>query len=218
MLGSSQACLARILKPKCEGCCVRMGYGRSTKHASQYSEDDLFDVIEFLYDCVSKPIDGYYHSYNGCGWHYSEFNRVEGQERLRGEINEILRDYSDGFELSSSGEILIKGDVGLDTLFQADLVSSDQENVNARIEAATAKFRRHRSTLEDRRDAVRDLADVLEYLRPKLRQVIDKKDEGDLFNLANNFGIRHHSDDQKTDYDRAIWYSWMFYYYLARRV
>ncbi len=29
-----------------------------------YSEDDLFDIIEFLYDHVSKPIDGYLHSYN----------------------------------------------------------------------------------------------------------------------------------------------------------
>ena len=181
----------------------------------QYSEDDLFDIIEFLYDCVSKPIKGYYHDFNNCGMHYSEFNRGDGQERLRSEVNEILQDYSDGFELSPNGEILMKGDAGLDTLFQAALVSSDQENVNARVEAATAKFRRHRSTLEDRYDAVRDLVGVLEYLRPKLRQVIDKKDDGDLFNLANSFGIRHHRDDQKTDYDRAIWYSWMFYYYLA---
>src|SRR5687767_6579644 len=27
----------------------------------QYSEEDLFDVIELLFDCISKPIDGYYH-------------------------------------------------------------------------------------------------------------------------------------------------------------
>jgi hypothetical protein len=30
---------------------------------SGYSEDDLFDVIEFLFDYISKPVDGYYHSF-----------------------------------------------------------------------------------------------------------------------------------------------------------
>lgn len=40
-----------------------------------YSEDDLFDVIEFLYDLISKPVDGYFHSYNGCGHHY-QGNRI----------------------------------------------------------------------------------------------------------------------------------------------
>ena len=45
--------------------------------------------------------------------------------------------------------------------------------------------------------------------------MLTSKDESDLFNLANNFGIRHHKPDQKTDYDKPIWYSWMFYYYLS---
>jgi hypothetical protein len=29
--------------------------------------------------------------------------------------------------------------------------------------------------------------------------VITNKEDGDLFNIANNFGIRHHRIDQKTD-------------------
>src|SRR4030067_2720098 len=34
-------------------------------HYQNYAEDDLFDMIEFLYDQISKPIDtgGDYHSY-----------------------------------------------------------------------------------------------------------------------------------------------------------
>jgi hypothetical protein len=59
------------------------------------------------------------------------------------------------------------------------------------------------------------LADVLEYLRPKIKRVISSKDEGDLFNIANNFGIRHHNDKQKTDYEQSVWLSWMFHFYLA---
>ena len=62
---------------------------------------------------------------------------------------------------------------------------------------------------------MRDLADVLEFLRPQAKLVLASKDESDLFELANSFGIRHHNQRQKTGYDSAIWHSWMFYYYLA---
>ena len=56
---------------------------------------------------------------------------------------------------------------------------------------------------------------MLEYLRPKMKTLLTKSDENDLFNIANNFGIRHHNAKQKTSYDTAIWLSWMFYFYLA---
>jgi len=48
-----------------------------------------------------------------------------------------------------------------------------------------------------------------------LKKVFNVSDENDLFNLANNFGIRHHKETQKTQYDKPIWLSWLFYYYLA---
>lgn len=100
-------------------------------------------------------------------------------------------------------------------LLQVDIPSSDSENITKKIDLVVLKFRRHKSTLDDRRDALRELADVLEYLRPDIKKVLASKDESDLFNIANNFGIRHHNVDQKVDYDKAIWYSWIFYYYLA---
>ena len=56
---------------------------------------------------------------------------------------------------------------------------------------------------------------MLEYLRPKVKSLLTSADEKDLFNLANNFGIRHHNDQQKTAYDASLWLSWMFYFYLA---
>jgi len=182
-----------------------------------YSEDDLFDVIEFLFDWISKPVphDGDYHSWGQCGWHYSEFDQHTGRKEFRQEINEMLQDYDSGYELSSEGEILTLPQQGLDHLLQADLPAYDQTNVEGRIEAAIHKFRSRHSSLDDRRDAVRDLADVLEFLRPQLKQVLTRKDESDLFNIANSFGIRHHNERQKTAYDQAIWYSWIFYYYLA---
>lgn len=180
-----------------------------------YSEDDIFDVIEFLYDYISKPIDGWEHTWNRCGWHYTKFDQNEGRQRFQAEINGILRDYQSGYELVSTGEILSLPEKGLETLLGAPVPSHDTENIESHIENAVQKFRRHRSSESDRRDAIRDLADVLEFLRPQVKSVLTRADESDLFNLANNFGIRHHNEEQKNQYDKPIWYSWMFYYYLA---
>jgi len=185
------------------------------KNLPNYTEDDFFDVIEFLHDHCSKGLNGHYHNWNNCGYHYEEFNDIEGQKHFRELLNPILREYKDGFEISDSGEILILSDNGLSNLFEADIPTNDKDNISNKINLAILKFRRHKSTLEDRREAIRELADVLEFLRPSIKQHLNKKDENDIFNIANNFGIRHHNKDQQTEYDKAIWYSWIFYYYLA---
>lgn len=178
------------------------------------SEDELFDLVEFLHDHVSKPTDGYHHTYAQCGWHYHTFDARAGQAEYRERVNLLLESYKGGFEISTEGEVHELPQLGTAPLLAANLPSSDA-NVTARVESAIAKFRRYRSTAAERRDAIRDLADVLEYLRPQLKLVLAKQDEADLFNIANNFAIRHHTPQQKSDYDASIWLSWMFYFYLA---
>ncbi len=128
-------------------------------------------------------------------------------------MNEQLRDYGQGYELSDQGEIRPLPPPGMAQLFEAQ-VPTDDEN-KKRVEAAIHKFRGRDSSIDDRRHAVRDLADVLEFLRPKVKSILTKKDERDLFELANRFGIRHNNERQLIQYDPAIWLSWMFYYYLA---
>lgn len=182
---------------------------------SSYGEDDLFDVVEFLHDHVSKPTGGRLHQFAGCGWHYDTFDRQTGRSEFRSEINRLLCDYGRGYELSKDGEIHELPPEGLGDLLEEELPEYDSENVESRVKAAIRRFRDRHSSLDDRREAVRELADVLEFLRPNLEGVITSKDEGDLFNLANNFGIRHHKLAQKTDYDKPVWYTWMFNYYLA---
>jgi len=185
------------------------------KNIETYVEDDLFDMLEFLFDHCSKPIDGYFHNYMNCGYHYEEFNDRDGQLHFRSQINPILKDYKNGFEISIDGEILQLADSGLSYLFDADVPSNDTDNIEVKIEKAIVKFRKYRSTLDDRQEAIRELVDVLEYLRPKAKEFLDSKDESDLFNIANNFGIRHHNENQKAKYDKSIWHSWMFYHYLS---
>lgn len=180
-----------------------------------YSEEDIFDMIEFLFDHVSKPIDGYIHTFNDCGWHFKKFEKLSGQQEFRDEINEILRKYEDGFYLSELGYITHLGNEPIRNLCEAKLPGNDPENIDARVKAATEKFRRYQSSTDDRRDAVRDLFDVLEFLRPKLKHALKADDERDLFNIANNFGVRHHNQNQKNGYDKSIWLSWMFHFNLA---
>ena len=92
-----------------------------------------------------------------------------------------------------SGAILTLAGEGLNDLVATHLPQYDPDNVDSRVQAATRKFRRYSASADDRRDAIRDLADVLEFLRPKLADVLTRKDESDLFHLANKFGIRHHN-------------------------
>ncbi len=180
-----------------------------------YSEDDFFDILEFLHDHCASPVEREYHDWNQCGWHVSKSDDVKGALEFRDAINPILRTYKNGFEISSDGQILSLPDMGLESLLQAEIPTSAVENVRGRIEAAILKFRRAKSSEDDRRDALRDLADVLEYLRPQVKSLLTRPDEIDLFNIANNFGIRHHNPKQKTDYDKAAYHSWIFYSYLS---
>lgn len=141
-------------------------------------------------------------------------NQAEGQAEFRSKMTELLNSYGPGYELSPTGEILELASPGVEPLLTTELPIRDS-NIQGCVASAIAKFRRYRSSVEERRDAVRDLADVLEYLRPQLKLVLDRQDESDLFNIANNFGIRHHNPQQKINYDQSILLSWIFYFYLA---
>jgi hypothetical protein len=182
-----------------------------------YSEEDLFDIIEFCFECISKPIDeeGYFHAWKQCGWHYQQFDKETGQTEFRQKINLLLEEYEHPHELSPNGLILKKNESGLKSLTLEKIRTEESDDIKVKLERAVQKFRHHKSTLDDQLDVLRDLSGILEYLRPQAKKVITKKDEDDLFNIANNFGIRHHNKIQKTHYDKAIWYNWIFYYYLA---
>lgn len=182
----------------------------------KYTEDDLFDMIEFLYDHVSYPIEtpGAYHSWNDCGWHYSKFDRISGQKKFLKRINEILADYSTGFVMNPDGVILVKEMGGLGRIHEA-AIPTDSNRIRSKVELASQKYLQSRSNLEERRIAIRELADILEELRTEAKSYLLSKDESDLFNIANNYFIRHSNAKQKGNYDKDIWYSWTFYLYLS---
>jgi len=152
----------------------------------EYSENDLFDLIEFMFDCAGKPVNAYYHDYYQCGSHCRTFQKEEGQNEFREEVNAVLSRYSSGFELSKGGEVLALPETGFEPLVEEGLPQYDSEHVEDRVKAAIKKFRYHRAPGDDRCEAVRGLVDVLGFLKPQITGKLLSKDESDLFSIANN--------------------------------
>src|SRR5882724_6337668 len=181
--------------------------------------DHVFDAIEFLYDHVSKPGnwgqigagDGYYYS------DWTDYDDEVGKTEFREKANGFLCDYGPGYELSEEGAILALGSDGLQYIVDAEIVPFDEANVDSKVRDAIRKWRNRDLDIAEKRKAIRELADVFEWLKKtsRLQQVLDAKDESALFEIANKFAIRHHNPNQKSNYDQNIWYSWIFHFYLA---
>lgn len=184
------------------------------KNIENHDEPTLFTVIEFLYDYVSEPINKWYHKWDKCGWHCSEYDKDKGKGVYRSEINELLKDYGRGYQLSNDGKILEVAPKGLEPLFEETTQTDDPNNIDNRVKTAISKYIIYGATIHDKKDAVRSLADVLEFLR-KEGYKLSSKDDDDLFKIINGFDIRHHNRSRQSGYDRDIWYDWMFYTFLA---
>jgi hypothetical protein len=179
--------------------------------------DVLFGVVEVLHDLVSRPRSRSFHSWNQCGWHHSDFALEPGRRLYRWKVNRLL-DRSDlGLSLADDGEdtgrlVAVTDDARTD--LARSMASRADEGTGDRVRHALALFRGRTTTAHDKRSAVVALALVLEERRQLLKDSLFKKDEGALFDIANNFAIRHQRADQKTDYDPAF-LDWVFWWYLA---
>ena len=183
------------------------------------TEDRIFDILEFLYDHASKPGELAWMT-NETGWNYQDYDSYDdeaGQKEFRNKTNAILAEYKTGFEMTAEGIILAKGTDGLQHILDADIIPYDEINVDNKVRNAITKWRNRHLSLSEKKEAIRELADVFEWLKKtkELGTVLDGKDESAIFELANNFAIRHHNPKQKTNYDPTIWYSWIFHFYLA---
>ncbi len=184
------------------------------KTVETWSDDTLFDMVEFMFDHVSRGVEGRNHTFGQCGMHYSSFQAAPAQADFRARANELLTHLEPPYELTAAGEVVRTvpdGVAPLLTTAPRHLPKTQADMVNAAI----TKYRAHRSTTTDRRDAVRDLADVLENLRVQVKEQMPQKDEAMLFQIANTFWIRHNKPNERREYDHEAWWAWLFYVYLA---
>ena len=183
------------------------------------TEDHVFDAIEFLYDRVSKP-GTMVSMTTESNWQYYDYDGYDdeaGRSDFRKRVNSFLPDYKSGYELAIDGTIQTRSIDGLQHILNADIISYDEVNVDSKVRRAIAKWKSRHVTQADKKESIREFADVFEWLKKTkgLAAVLDGKDESALFDLANNFAIRHHDPKQKRNYDSTIWYSWIFHFYLA---
>jgi hypothetical protein len=179
----------------------------------------VFDAIEFLYDYVARPGE-WVSMTDSSGYNYYDYDGYDdeaGRADFRDKANAFLADYKSGYELTEEGMVLALGTDGLQHILSAEIIPYDEVNVDSKVRSAITKWRNRHLNLTEKKEAIRELADVFEWLKKSknLTAVLDKKDESAIFDLANNFALRHHNPKQKTNYDRVIWYSWIFHFYLA---
>lgn len=184
------------------------------QNIANYDEVKLFSVIEFLFDYVSEPQHTWNHTWMNCGWHSSTYDKAKGKMKYKDELNRILKEYKSGYELSDAGEVLQISPSGLETIIAEIPKTSDPKNIDDRVHSAITKYKRYSATIDDKKDAVRTLADVLEFLRKEGIR-LPGKDDDVLFQIINCFDIRHHNREQQGDYDKEVWYDWMFYTFLS---
>ena len=179
--------------------------------------DVFMDVIEVLGEFVAAPQNRSNHSYGGCGWHHGDFNIQMGRDIYFWLVNRLLDRSSINLRLATSGEdrgrlIEVHGDERND--FVTATIEGADQHTRSPIEHAVALFRRRGATVEDKRSACTALAGVLELRRSLLKEGLYRRDEGALFQIANEFDVRHRSESQKGDYD-PIFLDWIFWWYLG---
>ena len=182
-----------------------------------WNDDTRWALVEALGDLVARPRARSWHNWDACGWHFSQFSESTGQALYRARVNSMLEQSGVPLRLAEQGEdvgrlIRVTDDARQD-LIDSVLATSAGPDRNA-TDHAIALFRSRTADRENKRSAVNALARILEDRRPLLQQKLVSKDEGALFQIANQFDRRHRNEKQLAEYDDAF-LDWIFWWYLG---
>lgn len=188
-------------------------WGELAQCPEAVSEDVLYSLVEYFHDQAQRPQIFSTHSYGGCGRDYSDYDATAGRTIYRWRVNQLLRDHNVPLRLAARGDELGR----LVREFSPPLQDLVESQVAARNEPgeevahAIGDFRSRGASLVVKRAAITLIASNLEARRQTLKVHL-KKDEQDLFNIANNFQLRHRNVGQKEDYGHefADWIFWNF--------
>lgn len=169
--------------------------------------DSIFDLIEFLSEYVLEPFR------TGAFIHPNPAARAKnGLRKWRKAVNEYLEQLDPPYNLTTNKEIeIVPPSAGLRRL--VDNHASPSRDAQKKVDHACRLFLKRNATELDRRSALKELADVLEPLRDGLTTNIGKKQADKLFDIANNYGIRHNDERQKELGENYT--HWFFYSALA---
>jgi hypothetical protein len=78
--------------------------GLWTPRPDRWAEDTFYSMIEVVHDLVARPRRRSYHSWNQCGYHYSNFAKAPAQILYRWTVNRLLAGHDVGLQLAKGGE------------------------------------------------------------------------------------------------------------------
>ena len=187
-----------------------------SQESDSWNEIDLCDFIEVFHDLAAWPTMGWYHNRFECGWHPESFSERLGQALYRWRTNLLLDQAAFRFRLANSGEDIgrmvrfVSGELGE----LIDGVLDSETGHREDVDHAIALFRDRDGNREKQRLAVVALAGILEERRSLLKKRLFTKDERVLFEIANQYDLRHRNANQYSDYAPEF-LEWIFYWYLA---
>lgn len=181
------------------------------------SPEVLYSTIEYFHDHAHRPRTRWFHSHNGCGYHYEKHNKKSGAAVYRWHVNALMERYGVNLKLANSDEeaglLVIRSGVQLDLLADEMVdISAGSSPSEAAISEAVRMYRARSASRVQRRAAVTQLAGHLELHRNEFKEIqLSRQDERDLFNIFNSFSLRHNNAAQKSDYsdDYLDWIFWV---------
>lgn len=186
----------------------------------EYSEEEVFDLIELFYDQLEE--------YESPRHYYSsgqqvpsifidedEFSKDFLKLVYRIKINKIISNYGSGYELTTEGYVRDLISNGLELLVDSEQGVIADEDSTKKIKDAKNLFHSHKSDDVEKWAAITLLGGVLEQIQKTSKLNLYKKDENELFEVLNRFNIRHNRPDQMSNYDKEIFYPWIFYNLLS---
>jgi hypothetical protein len=174
------------------------------------SVDEVLDFVQALYEIAA--IDVMEEDEDS-----TSSARARGRARMREVVDPVLNLLEPALALAGDGAIVQVTPSVFEPLVEHPLPADvATEDIAEDVGAAVHQFRRRHATAADRHGACVRLAGVLESLREQgeIRPALGA-DEGRLFEIANQFAIRHRNARQRTEYDQEVFHEWIFYVQLA---
>ncbi|MCY9111151.1 hypothetical protein MOE45_08605 [Bacillus atrophaeus] len=169
-----------------------------------YNEEDVFDLIELFYDYVSER-----------KMPNREYDKKAGQKIYLDEMNSVLNNYDKGYELTKEGYIRELLDNGLENLVDSSQEITSDCTFEEIVNNAKKKFFHYNADELDKKSAILELGGVLENLKKSNTLELLTTDESDLFHVLNKFNLRHNNLNQRPDYDKDVFYPWIFFNLLS---
>jgi len=145
------------------------------------------------------------------------------KEEFAMQINNILKLYDVGYFLEPTSGTVTKGaNEAVKHMLSEDYSEILPTDVMTKMRSAIKMYYRFDSSMEYKKQAIVTLAAILENQRNKLKDILNEnfetnKNDHDklIFDIVNEYEVRHNKPIEKTNYNHEIWYDWMMQYYTS---